>query len=310
MCRCWSYQRRQFSQSSKSKLLRQSFPSTGRLTQDASQVNLCRAARTDAGVSAAVNVVCLKLIVAPPNLPADTPLEDYLNTFLPPAIRIWAIIGVQGGFDPRHGCDQRHYEYTLPTHVFLAPKPGCAMAEWIQKSRTTKPAAPVPSTATESTIPSSEAAGTASIESTTESIIETDEIPVTDTSAEPIPTTSTSESTADDVAIASSAAFWAAQPDNSTFAMDAQAKKIWRISPELLESARKFVKAYEGSHNYYNYTVQKDFRDRSCQRVMRELQVRIRCFRAVRAILTPSFASCRSQTPSSSRIPNSLPLLS
>lgn len=166
------------------------------------------------------------------------------------------------------------------------------MAEWIQKSRTTKPAAPVPSTSTDAEKSTSEAAESAPVESASEAIAKADEIPVTDTPAEAIPTTFASESIADDVAIAASAAFWAAQPEKSTFAMDAQAKKMWRISPELLESARKFVKAYEGSHNYYNYTVQKDFRDRSCQRVMRELKVTISCFltfeRYLGSCLSPS----------------------
>jgi hypothetical protein len=34
--------------------------------------------------------------------------------------------------DPRRVCDQRQYEYTLPTHVFLGPKPGTPMYEMLE----------------------------------------------------------------------------------------------------------------------------------------------------------------------------------
>lgn len=74
-------------------------------------------------------------------------------------------------------------------------------------------------------------------------------------------------------AIVDSDKFWASQPPESTFAMDLAAKRAWRISPELLQSARAFVKEYEGSHNFYNYTVGKDFRDSTARRVMRKLEV-------------------------------------
>lgn len=75
--------------------------------------------------------------------------------------------------------------------------------------------------------------------------------------------------------IAESDKFWSEQPAGSSFSADLVAKRQWRISPGLLQSTREFFRAYEGSHNYYNYTVGKDFRDRSCQRVMRDLDVRL-----------------------------------
>lgn len=263
------------------------------------QVALSRAARTDAGVCAAVNVLSLKLILTPPNLPADMPLEDYLNTFLPSSIRIWSILRVQGGFDPRHGCDQRHYEYTLPTHSFLGPKPGTAMADWVISSRSGATSSAVkvdsavaeevkiePKASTEEVKVALEEDGPVQEASavTTKATLEEStpvEIPSVELASTSLPPTSANVSELsrlDSVAMASSAAFWAAQPKDSTFAMDCEARKGWRISPELLESARSFVKAYEGSHNYYNFTVGKDFRDRSCQRVMRELKVCITFF--------------------------------
>ncbi|GAA5982254.1 hypothetical protein JCM10908_004802 [Rhodotorula pacifica] len=185
------------------------------------KVSLARAARTDAGVHAAVNVLTLKLILNPPAKAEETSIEDHINSFLPSGIRVWSILRVTGSFDPRRVCDQRQYEYTLPTHVFLGPKPGTPMHETIEKAR-----------AADSTF---------------------------DASASPI--------------IGASKEFWSAQPERSEFLADVEAKKQWRMPREVLEQIRTFVQAYEGSHNFYNFTVGKDFRDRSCQRVMRKLEI-------------------------------------
>lgn len=177
---------------------------------------------------AALNVLSLKLILTPPDMPSDSTFEDYINTFLPPAIRLWATTRVQGAFDPRKLCDQRQYEYTLPTHVFLGPKPSSEMGKMLERTRTAS--APVEGSEPQPPITS----------------------PIIEASKE----------------------FWASRPEESGFTEDVAEKKKWRISKEALEQARDFVAAYEGSHNYYNFTVGKDFRDRSCQRVMRKLEVR------------------------------------
>lgn len=215
-------------------------------------MGLSRAARTDSGVHAAVNVIALKLILAPPSLPDNTTIEAYINSFLPQAIRIWSLLRVQGSFNPRSLCDQRHYEYTVPTHVFLGPKPGTALAKWLLKSRASAKAAALPAT----TAPVEESS--APLEVDTASIL-----PSTETETE------------SEAAIAESDKFWASQPNESSFSKDLAAKRAWRMSPGLLKSAREFVSAFDGSHNFHNYTVGKEFRDRSCQRVMRKLEVRI-----------------------------------
>ncbi|KPV75201.1 uncharacterized protein RHOBADRAFT_36047 [Rhodotorula graminis WP1] len=212
------------------------FAKAGAISEDNStnpqKVSLARAARTDAGVHAALNVLALKLILSPPSKSPDTPLEAHLNAFLPPAIRVWSVLRVQGSFDPRRLCDQRQYEYTLPTHVLLGPKPSSPMGQMLARSR-----AEASATSSSSTSSAAAAAGEpGAIEK------------------------ATSE-------------FWAAQPAESGFADDVQAKKAWRISPEGMAQARELLNAYEGSHNFYNFTVGKDFRDRSCQRVMRKLEL-------------------------------------
>jgi len=232
-----------------------------------------------------------------------TSLEEHINSFLPPAIRIWSIRRAQGSFNPRGMCDQRQYEYTLPTHVFLGPKPGSHMYERLKKHRPASAAAlagseeegkaevevkavgEVPATGQPATEPAAvkidEPVVTVPAEVAAAAVAS--DIPVTTPAAAtttpavstPAPATATATATApiDLAAQTASDAFWAAQAAESTFSDDLEAKKAWRMPQGVLEAARRFVKAYEGSYNYYNFTVGKDFRDRSCQRTMRKLEV-------------------------------------
>ncbi|KAG9121567.1 tRNA pseudouridine synthase 1 [Ceratobasidium sp. 392] len=67
-------------------------------SDDPVKVNLQRAARTDAGVHAAGNVVSLKMITEPP----DTPdLVARLNELLPPEIRVWKFVRALNAFNSR-----------------------------------------------------------------------------------------------------------------------------------------------------------------------------------------------------------------
>lgn len=52
-----------------------------------------------------------------------------------------------------------------------------------------------------------------------------------------------------------------------------QRKRAWRISVAELDALRAAVKRFEGTHNFHNFTVDKDFRDRSNQRHMKNIQV-------------------------------------
>ena len=62
------------------------------------KVNLGRAARTDAGVHAAGNLVSMKLITEIPDVPD---VVEAVNELLPPEIRVWRIIPVQNSFNAR-----------------------------------------------------------------------------------------------------------------------------------------------------------------------------------------------------------------
>lgn len=54
------------------------------------QVNLGRAARTDAGVHAAGNLVSIKMITTIPGVPD---IVARINEELPPEIRVWNYVG-------------------------------------------------------------------------------------------------------------------------------------------------------------------------------------------------------------------------
>jgi len=75
---------------------------------DMTKVSWMRAARTDKGVSAACNVVSLKMVLEPEGV------LDRINEHLPEDIRAFGFVRVTGGFCSRKMCDRRRYGYVLP----------------------------------------------------------------------------------------------------------------------------------------------------------------------------------------------------
>ncbi|XP_032992244.1 tRNA pseudouridine synthase A isoform X1 [Lacerta agilis] len=76
--------------------------------EDMKKMSFQRCARTDKGVSAAGQIVSLKVWL----------IEDILekiNHHLPPHIRILGLKRVTGGFNSKNKCDARTYSYMLPT---------------------------------------------------------------------------------------------------------------------------------------------------------------------------------------------------
>jgi tRNA pseudouridine38-40 synthase len=59
----------------------------------------------------------------------------------------------------------------------------------------------------------------------------------------------------------------------SLFRHDQNHRKSYRIPPEVLDRVRSTINKFLGSHNFWNFTVGKEFGDRSCQRVMKKLTV-------------------------------------
>jgi tRNA pseudouridine38-40 synthase len=70
-----------------------------------------RCARTDKGVSAARQLISLKI-------PDEVNIEE-INKDLPEDIRIFGTFKVTKGFNAKSNCDARSYSYTLPTYTFL-----------------------------------------------------------------------------------------------------------------------------------------------------------------------------------------------
>lgn len=81
---------------------------------DMKKMSFQRCARTDKGVSAAGQVVSLKL-----RLIEDT--IEKINEHLPPQIRVLGLKRVTQGFNSKNNCDARTYAYMLPTVAF-SPK--------------------------------------------------------------------------------------------------------------------------------------------------------------------------------------------
>ena len=50
-------------------------------------------------------------------------------------------------------------------------------------------------------------------------------------------------------------------------------KRRFRASPEDISTLRETVKLYEGTHNFHNFTVGRDFKDRSNNRHMKKIEV-------------------------------------
>ncbi|KAF4592998.1 tRNA pseudouridine synthase 1 [Pleurotus pulmonarius] len=97
---------------------------------DPVKVNLARAARTDAGVHAAGNVVSLKMITARPDVPD---MLARVNEELPAEIRLWGYVRVQNSFNPRTLCDSRKYTYFFPSYLLIPPRPGSNLMRSLQK---------------------------------------------------------------------------------------------------------------------------------------------------------------------------------
>ncbi|KAI0286054.1 pseudouridine synthase [Russula aff. rugulosa BPL654] len=176
---------------------------------DPTKVSLGRAARTDAGVHAAGNLVSLKLITQIPGVPD---VVAAVNELLPPEIRIWGIVRVQNSFNARTSCDSRKYTYFFPSYLLIPPKPGSGLYETFRRQA-------VPSS---TSLPNAGAS--------------TDHIHP----------------------------FWAESPPESSKDDDLQRKRRWRAGTE---------DKFEGTRNFHNFTVGREFSDRSTQRHMKKIEI-------------------------------------
>ncbi|MBW0465534.1 hypothetical protein O181_005249 [Austropuccinia psidii MF-1] len=225
----------------------------GCISQDNSnhpnKVGLQRAARTDANVHAGCNLISLKLILDPPGLKSQDlssslnpqldnqqktlstsrarylALINHINDCLPNEIRIWSLVRVQNSFHCRNLCDSRTYEYSLPTYLFLPPKPGCAMYERLNN----------------------------------------------------IPISGTNKNWAECFQEGETEASWWSEHldplDSDYKASQMEKKSRYRISPIMINRIKQAIEKFKGTHNFHNFTVGKEFNDRSAIRIMKNLCV-------------------------------------
>ncbi|PKI83063.1 tRNA pseudouridine(38-40) synthase [Malassezia vespertilionis] len=198
------------------------------------KVQLQRSARTDRGVHAAGNLLTLKLMLEPPELPEGLTLTEYVNTLLPPQVRIWGMRRVQNAFNARTSCDSRLYEYLLPTYVFLPPKPFSAMWKMLRRVNYGSEQCPLNK-------------DRAPLFPWQDPLLENDAM--------------------------LNHPFWRALEYENEFSEDVKAKRAWRMPEHDLQRVRAVFNEFTGSHNFHNYTVGKEFRDRSAYRVMKRLSV-------------------------------------
>ncbi|KIJ48769.1 hypothetical protein M422DRAFT_28233, partial [Sphaerobolus stellatus SS14] len=179
---------------------------------DPVKVGLARAARTDAGVHAAGNVISIKLIQEVPGVPD---LVGKINEYLPPEIRLWSFLRAQNSFNAHTACDSRMYTYFLPTYVLIPPKPGSGLSRALK------------AVAEECKFPFNE-------------------------KVHP---------------------FWEGVDPSSTALDDLQRKRKWRVDADTLARIRNVVTAYLGTHNFHNFTIGREFGDRSNHRHMKRIEV-------------------------------------
>ena len=69
--------------------------------------------------------------------------------------------------------------------------------------------------------------------------------------------------------------FWEEAVPEATTQDDLRRKRPFRMTAEQLTALRDTAKKFEGSHNFHNFTVGRDFKDRSCQRFLKSIEARV-----------------------------------
>jgi tRNA pseudouridine38-40 synthase len=67
--------------------------------------------------------------------------------------------------------------------------------------------------------------------------------------------------------------FWTDSAPVSSKDDDLQRKRRWRAGTEDVQRLREIAKKFEGTHNFHNFTVGREFSDRSTQRHMKKIEV-------------------------------------
>ena len=235
-----------------------------------------RCARTDKGVHAAGNVISLKLIIEDPEV------IPKINANLPEQIRVWDIIRTIGSFSCYQLCDSRKYEYLVPSHVFLPPYPDSYLAkiclEYAEKE------------------------GDLENYLTRQKEVE---------GWWPAVNAEVKEQLGDlDQSVVGEAMAQGAEPEKpppegpepddgsrrtkqenplrkKLQEIHLKEKKAYRIPAERLERVREAFRQFVGTNNFYNFTIDKSFKDASAKRHIKSFEVWNRRFLVSVALCSP-----------------------
>ncbi|KAF3987671.1 hypothetical protein FT663_03248 [Candidozyma haemuli var. vulneris] len=224
-------------------------------SDDLKKNSFMRAARTDKGVHAAGNVVSLKLIIEDPDIIAK------INAALPDQIRVWGIERCNRSFDCRKMCSSRIYEYLLPTHSLLPPRPHSSLLDLIEKSRKEHPGIlrDDPDQAWwETTRQRMLDAGIT--EEQLRSVFEK-----TDSSSE--------DNIKLDYLNEDGEVTEYGELVKRVRAIENTCRSEFRVSEEKLNLFREAMNQYVGSHNFHNFTLGKNYNDPSSRRFMKGTSV-------------------------------------
>jgi tRNA pseudouridine38-40 synthase len=67
--------------------------------------------------------------------------------------------------------------------------------------------------------------------------------------------------------------FWQDLPEFATKEEELAKKRAWRVDAEPLQRLRMAAQKYEATHNFHNFTVGREFKDRSNFRFMKTITV-------------------------------------
>ncbi|KAF8659853.1 hypothetical protein AX16_001738 [Volvariella volvacea WC 439] len=228
---------------------------------DPVKVSLGRAARTDAGVHAAGNVVSMKLIITIPGVPN---IVERLNEELPPEIRVWGLVRSQNSFNARLQCDSRKYTYFFPTYLLLPPKANSGLDRVLRQYTSQSSSSTGTITASESAPPNPAPAEDVNPHLSSSTAAPPVVAPQFDKGGASVAGESTDPSQPDH-------AFWNIK--DLTREDELQRKRAWRVPRETVEKLRRAVRKYEGTHNFHNFTVGRPYADRSNMRHMKKIEV-------------------------------------
>lgn len=178
----------------------------------------------------------------------DNPEEvvEKVNAVLPPQIRIWGIQRTHNAFNSHTNCDSRIYEYILPTHCFLPPKPG-STASACAASTESQNRDPEPEDRFWDSIIGPDFYSL--LRRYTANKKGTSAVGVLDLSPEEL------------------------QRFNEMKTRETEAIRSFRISPTRLDRIRSAFKVYLGTHNFHNFTVGVPHHSAHAQRYMMNIDV-------------------------------------